>query len=67
MTAEEARERIGEIRSGLRRAMGAINKADPDWDAAGDAACECVRLCAKLQSRCCLNVWEEKLGDGDDE
>lgn len=67
MTTDEARERVGEIRALLRRAMGAINKTDPDWGAAGEAASECVRLCAELQTRCWLNVWGEKHGDGDDD
>lgn len=34
MTAEEARERASEIRDGLRRAMRAVCRPEPDWDAA---------------------------------
>ena len=63
MTADEARDRIGGIRAELRRAMRAINRPEPDWDAAEDAAGECVRLCAELQSRCWLNKWKESHGD----
>ena len=37
MTAEEARERVGEIRDGLRRAMRAVCRPEPDWDAAAAA------------------------------
>ena len=37
MTPEEARERIGEIRIELRRAMRSVSVPDVDWDEA-DAA-----------------------------
>lgn len=63
MTADEARDRIGEIRAELRRAMRAISRTEPDWEAAADAASECVRMSAELQTRCWLEGWEEKHGD----
>lgn len=63
MTANEARDRIGEIRAELRRAMRAVNRPNPDWEGAEDASGECLRLCAELQSRCWLNGWREKHGD----
>lgn len=67
MTAAEAREAVTWARGALDRAMRALSVPGPDWEGAARAAYECVRLCAELQSRCWLNVWEEKHGDGDDE
>lgn len=54
MTAEEARDRIGDIRAELRRAMRLLCRRDVDWDAAAGwlyraemecrrLACDCVR------------------------
>lgn len=54
MTADEARERVGEIRSELRRAMRLLCKPSVDWDSAAGRlyraemesrrlACDCVR------------------------
>lgn len=63
MTADEARGRIGDIRAELRRAMRAINRPEPDWEGAEDAASKCVRMSAELQSRCWLNEWKERHGD----
>lgn len=63
MTADEARERVGDIRAELRRAMRAINKPEPDWKTAEEAASDCVRMSAELQSRCWLNEWKERHGD----
>lgn len=63
MTADEARDRIGEIRAELRRAMRLLSRPDVDWEAAEDATSECVRMSAELQSRCWLNGWKERHGD----
>ena len=63
MTADEARGRIGEIRVELRRAMRAINRPEPDWKAAEDAASECVRMCAEMQARCWLEDFERRRYD----
>ena len=54
MTAEEARERVGDIRAEARRAMRLLCKPGVDWDAeagwlyraemeARRLACDCVR------------------------
>lgn len=64
MTAEEARERVGEIRARLRRAMGAINKPDPDWGAAVDALLDASREANELALWC---LDEKVRGDADGE
>lgn len=54
MTSDEARERVGEIRAELRRAMRLLCKPGADWDSAAGwlyraemecrrLACDCVR------------------------
>lgn len=63
MTADEARERIGDIRAELRRAMRAISRPEPDWEGAEAAADECVRMSAELQSRCWLEDFERRRYD----
>ena len=60
MTADEARERVGEIRAGLRRAMRLLSRPEPDWKAAEEAASECVRMCAELQARCWMEDFERR-------
>lgn len=63
MTADKARERIGDIRAELRRAMRAMSRPEPDWKAAEDAANECVRMSAELQARCWLEDFERRRYD----
>ena len=54
MTADEARDRVGDIRAELRRAMRLLSRPDVDWDSAAGRlyraemearrlACDCVR------------------------
>ena len=54
MTADEARERVGDIRAELRRAMRLLSRPGVDWDSAAwrlhraemearRLACDCVR------------------------
>lgn len=54
MTADEARDRVGEIRAELRRAMRLLSRPGVDWDSAAGwlyraetearrLACDCVR------------------------
>ena len=62
VTADEARERAGDIRAGLRRAMRHLSKPEPDWRAAEEAARECVRMCAELEARCWHEGWKESHG-----
>lgn len=52
MTADEARERVGEIRAELRRVMRAIDRPEPDWKAAEEAAGDCMSMCGTLHVRC---------------
>ena len=63
MTAEEARERVGEIRRSLDRAMRALSVPGPDWGAASEAASECVRMCAELEARCQIEDFERRRYD----
>lgn len=52
MTADEARDRVGEIRAELRRAMRAISRTEPDWGGAVDALLEASREASELALRC---------------
>ena len=63
MTADEARDRVGEIRAGTDRIMRALSVPGPDWKAAADAASECVRMGAELQSRCWMEDFERRRYD----
>lgn len=63
MTADEARGIVSDAREALRSVMRAINRPEPDWKVAEEAASECVRMSAELQSRCWLNEWKERHGD----
>lgn len=70
MTADEARERVVEIRAGADRIMRALSVPEPDWKAAEEAASECVRMCAEMQARCQMEDFERRRYDsvyqGDD-
>ena len=63
MTADEARERVGEIRAGADRIMRALSVPGPDWRAAEEAASECVRMCAEMQARCWMEDFERRRYD----
>ena len=63
MTADEARDRVGEIRAGADRIMRALSVPDIDWKAAEEAASECVRMCAEMQSRCWMEDFERRRYD----
>ena len=63
MTADEARNRVGEIRAGADRIMRALSVPGPDWWAASEAASECVRMCAELQARCWMEDFERRRYD----
>ena len=64
MTADEARDRVGEIRAGLRRAMRALSVPGPDWYEAADAAGKCVDMCAALENQCFIEGWKERTSHG---
>ena len=63
MTAEEARERVGEIRAGADRIMRALSVPDINWKAAEEAARECVRMCDELEARCWMEDFERRRYD----
>ena len=58
MTAEEARERVGEARRSLDRAMRALSVPGPD----GDAAVRSLRACADLCDRLIVTIVNDRLG-----
>lgn len=64
MTADEARDRVGEIRTGLRRAMRALSVPGPDWYEAADAAGKCVDMCAALENQCFIEGLKERTSHG---
>lgn len=62
MESSEGRDRICEIRARLSDAMRAVSRPEPDWKAAEEAASECVRMCAELETRCWHEGWKERHG-----
>ena len=52
MTAEEARERVGEIRAELSRAMRALSVPGPDWGGAVDALLGASADASDLAMKC---------------
>ena len=50
MTADEARGIVSDAREALRSVMRAINRPEPDWKAAEEAASECVDLCVDMEA-----------------
>ena len=65
MTADEARERVGEIRAGADRIMRALSVPGPDWTEAALAAGRCVDACAELEARCHAEMLRGRSNDGD--
>ncbi len=65
MTADEARERVGEIRAGADRIMRALCVPGPDWHEAADAAGKCVDMCAALENQCFIEGLGKGAGHGD--
>ena len=63
MTADEARDRVGKIRSGADRIMRALRVPDTDRKAAEEAASDCVRMCAEMQARCWMEDFERRRYD----
>ena len=59
MTADEARGRIGEIRSGLRRAMRLLSRPGVDWDSAAGHLYRAERDCRRLATDCIRQEVEE--------
>ena len=59
MTAEEARERVGEIRAELRRAMRLLSRPGVDWDAAAGHLYRVERDCRRLATDCVIQEVRE--------
>ncbi len=59
MTADEARERVGEIRAELRRAMRQLSGPVVDWDAAAGWLYRAERDCRRLATDCVRQGVEE--------
>ena len=59
MTADEARERVGEIRAELSRAMRALSVPDVDWDSAAGHLYRAERDCRRLATDCIRQEVEE--------
>lgn len=59
MTADEARDRIGDIRAGLRRAMRLLCRPGVDWDAAAGWLYRAERDCRRLATECVRQGVEE--------
>ena len=52
MTADEARDRVGEIRARVDRAVRALSVPGPDWGAAVDALVRAASEANELALRC---------------
>ena len=63
MNADEARDRVVEIRAGADRIMRALSVPGPDWKAAEEAASELVDMCAEMQARCWMEDFERRRYD----
>lgn len=59
MTADEARERVGEIRAELRRAMRLLSRPGIDWDSAAGHLHRAERDCRRLATECVMQEVEE--------
>ena len=59
MTAEEARDRVGDIRAELRRAMRALSRPEADWDSAAGHLYRAERDCRRLATDCIRQEVEE--------
>ena len=62
MTADDARDRVGEIRAELRRAMRALSRPKPDWEGAARALDEANDTTCGLWSDCVRESWRKKDG-----
>ena len=62
MTADEARERVTEMREALRRAMRSLSRPKPDWAGAARALDEANDVTCGLWSDCVRESWRKKDG-----
>ena len=63
MTADEARDRVGEIRDGLRRAMRALCVPVPDWEGAAGALFDAMLAVSYLHGACQMEDFERRRYD----
>lgn len=64
MTSDDARDRVGEMRDGLRRTMRHLSKPGPDWSAAR-VELLCVSAAAReLSKECCLRAMDGRVAFG---
>lgn len=64
MTADEARDRVGEMREAMRRAMRALSRPRPDWAGAARALDEANEEITSLWCRCVTEHLRETWRDG---
>ena len=65
MTADDARDRVGEIRAGASRAMRALCVPGPDWIGAAGALLEVSREANDLALACLDEERASEAGHGD--
>ena len=70
MTADEARERVGDIRAGLRRAMRLLSRPGVDWREVTRAVFDALCVVSCLYRECQMEDFERRRYDsvyqGDD-
>lgn len=59
MTADDARDRVTEMRDSLRRAMRALSLPKPDWAEAMRALGEANDMACSLWSDCVREEWRK--------
>lgn len=64
LESSEARERVGEIRAELRRAMRCVSRPEPDWAGAARALDEANGITCGLWCRCVTEHLREMRRDG---
>lgn len=63
MTADEARERVGEARRLLDRAMRALSVPGPDWEGAACALSDAMLAVSYLHGACQMEDFERRRYD----
>ena len=59
MTADDARDRVTEMREALRRAMRALSGPHPDWQAAARALDDANAMSCELWMDCIRESWRK--------
>lgn len=63
MTADDARDRVGEIRARVDRAMRALSVPGPDWGGAVDALSDAMLAVSYLHGACQMEDFERRRYD----